>query len=182
MRRSDRRADPGPGVQPGPAGPGSPAPGRGRNARPDERGYVTAETAVVIPVLILVAGTLIWGLAAGVAQIECVDAARAGARAAARSEPAGDVLQVALEAAPSGARVSTGRAGDLVTVRVTVPWPRFPVTLHAQAAALAEDTVDADADAEGDADADAAGVGGGVGDGSAPGAGVTGHDGAAQAR
>jgi hypothetical protein len=25
---------------------------------------------------------------------------------------------------------------------VTVPWPRFPVTLEAQAAALAEDTVD----------------------------------------
>ncbi|MBM9436010.1 hypothetical protein JT723_09185 [Streptomyces bryophytorum] len=121
----------------------------------DERGYVTAETAITIPVLILVAGFLVWGLAAGVAQVECVDAARAGARAAARSEPAADVLQVARKAAPSGARVSAGRDGPLVVVRVTVPWPRFPITLGAQAAALAEDTV-------GDAD-DADDAGGGEG-------------------
>ncbi|SHN31528.1 TadE family type IV pilus minor pilin [Actinacidiphila paucisporea] len=129
MRPSDRRAAPGPF--------------RGREpAGRDERGYVTAETAVVIPVLIVLAGLLIWGLAAAAAQVACVDAARAGARAAARSEPAADVVEVAREAAPSGARVSTGRAGDLVTVRVTVPWPRFPVTLTARAAALAEDSVD----------------------------------------
>lgn len=134
MRRSDRRGGPGPGASPGPAA------GHGRG--PDEQGYVTAETAITIPVLIAVAALLIWGLAAVVAQVECVDAARAGARAAARSEPAADVLQVARKAAPSGARVSAGRAGDLVTVRVSVPWPRFPVTLEAQAAALAEDTVD----------------------------------------
>jgi hypothetical protein len=96
---------------------------------------------MVIPVLILLAGVLIWGLMAGAAQVECVDAARAGARAAARSEPPADVLRVAREAAPSGARVSVGRAGDLVTVRVTVPRPHFPVTLTARATALAEDSV-----------------------------------------
>jgi Flp pilus assembly protein TadG len=152
MRRSDRRTGPGPGMWSG-SGPGSgsgsapasdavPAPGCGRLAGRDERGYVTAETAIVIPVLVALAGLLIWGLSAVVAQVECVDAARAGARAAARTEPAADVLQAAREAAPSGARVSADRAGDLVTVRVTVPWPRFPVTLQAQAAALAEDAVD----------------------------------------
>ncbi|NJP47131.1 hypothetical protein HCN08_27555 [Streptomyces sp. PRB2-1] len=107
-----------------------------------EAGYVTAETAVVIPSLVVVAGLLIWGLMAGVAEVECVDAARAGARAAARSEAAGDVLRAAREAAPAGARVSVGRHGDMVEVRVTVPRPRFPVTLTAQASALAEDTVD----------------------------------------
>ncbi|WP_322975426.1 TadE family type IV pilus minor pilin [Actinacidiphila bryophytorum] len=74
MCRSDRHAGPGPGAPPGPTGPGSPGTGPGR----DERGYVTAETAITIPVLILVAGFLVWGLAAAVAQIECVDAARAG--------------------------------------------------------------------------------------------------------
>ncbi|WP_333767755.1 TadE family type IV pilus minor pilin [Streptomyces sp. IBSBF 2435] len=107
----------------------------------DERGYVTAETAMTIPVLIALAGVLIWAVMAAAAQVECVDAARAGARAAARSELDAEVLRVARETAPSGARVSVGRAGDLVTVRVTVPRPRFPVTLTAQAAALAEDTV-----------------------------------------
>jgi hypothetical protein len=147
MCRSDRHAGPGPGASLGPAGPSSPGTGPGR----DERGYVTAETAITIPVLILVAGFLVWGLAAAVAQIECVDAARAGARAAARSEPAADVLQAARQAAPSGARVSAGRDGPLVVVRVTVPWPRFPVALGAQAAALAEDTV-GDADGAGGGD------------------------------
>jgi Flp pilus assembly protein TadG len=140
MRRSDGRTGPGtgPGAQPGP-GPG---PGSGRvSAGRDERGYVTAETAMTIPVLVVLAGVLIWGVAAVGAQVECVDAARAGARAAARSERAADVLRVAQEAAPAGARVSAGRSGDLVTVRVTVAWPHFPVTLTARAAAMAEDTV-----------------------------------------
>lgn len=97
---------------------------------------------MTIPVLIVLAGLLIWAVMAAAAEVECVDAARAGARAAARSEPGADVVRVAREAAPSGARVSVGRAGDLVTVRVTVPRPHFPVTLRAQAAALAEDTVE----------------------------------------
>lgn len=141
MRRSDRRAAPGPGVRPRPGAAGAASGTRGRDERGDERGYVTAETAMTMPVLIVLAGVLLWGLAAAAAQVECVDAARAGARAAARSERPAEVLRVAREAAPSGARVSTGRAGDLVTVRVSVPWPRFPVTLTAQAAALAEDTV-----------------------------------------
>lgn len=148
MRPSDRRAGAEPRTSAGgppPAGVrADPGPGGGCGPAPagrDERGYVTAETAMIIPVLIVLAGLLIWGVAAVVAQIECVDAARAGARAAARSEQTSEVLRVAREAAPAGARVGVGRAGDLVTVRVTVPWPRFPVTLTARAAALAEDSV-----------------------------------------
>jgi hypothetical protein len=96
---------------------------------------------MTLPVLVTVAALLVWGVMAGVAQIECVDAARAGARAAARSEKPADVLRVAREAAPAGAEVSVSRAGDVVTVRVTVPRPRYPVTLTARAAALAEDAV-----------------------------------------
>jgi hypothetical protein len=102
---------------------------------------VTAETAMVIPVLVAVAGTLVWGVMAAAAQVRCVDAARAGARAAARSEEPAAVVRAAREAAPKGARVSVQRAGDMVTVRVTVPPPRFPVALGAQATALAEDAV-----------------------------------------
>lgn len=106
--------------------------------RRGDRGYVTAETAVVIPVLVALAALLIWGLMAAAAQVRCVDAARAGARAAARSEAPGEVRRVVLEAAPDGAQVRVARDGDLVRVRVTVPRPRFPVTLMAEAAALDE--------------------------------------------
>ena len=114
-----------------PAGP----PGRG------DRGYVTAETAMVIPLLVALTGLLVWGVMAAAAQVRCVDAARAGAREAARSEAPADVLKAAREAAPAGAQVSVRREGDMVRVRVTVPAPRFPVTLTAEAAALDEETV-----------------------------------------
>ncbi|MER7400876.1 TadE family type IV pilus minor pilin, partial [Streptomyces sp. NPDC000151] len=60
-----------------------------------DRGMVTAEAAVVIPTLVLFVAMLLWGLMAACAQIQCVDAARAGARAAARSEPAGTTLAAA---------------------------------------------------------------------------------------
>lgn len=79
--------------------------------RTHDDGFVTAETAVVIPVLVAVVAALIWGLMAVCARIECVDAARAGARAAARSEPRAAVFSAARSAAP-GARGSPwhGRA------------------------------------------------------------------------
>ncbi|MFF6954871.1 TadE family type IV pilus minor pilin [Streptomyces sp. NPDC008317] len=112
-----------------------------RGRPPRDQGYVTAEAAMVIPMLVALTAALIWGLMAAAAQVRCVDAARAGARAAARSEAPGEVLRVAREAAPSGARVGVERSGDLIRVRVTVPAPRFPVTLRAEAVALAEDAV-----------------------------------------
>ncbi|MYV72079.1 hypothetical protein GT043_40455, partial [Streptomyces sp. SID2131] len=43
------------------------------------------EAAMVLPVLALFTVTLLWALAAAAAQLKCVDAARAGARSAARS-------------------------------------------------------------------------------------------------
>ncbi|WP_276311864.1 TadE family type IV pilus minor pilin [Streptomyces globisporus] len=105
---------------------------------------MTAEAAVVIPVLVAFALALLWALLAAADQIRCVDAARAGARAAARSEPETAVLDAAREAAPQGARVEMVRAGDLWRVRVEAPTrgPGVPaLTLSAEAAALAEDTV-----------------------------------------
>ncbi|MFC8532542.1 TadE family type IV pilus minor pilin [Streptomyces sp. NPDC057249] len=103
---------------------------------------MTAEAAMVIPVLAVFALALLWGLMAASAQIRCVDAARAGARAAARSEPAPQVREAALSAAPGGASVEVERAGTLWRVRVTAPTPgpgRLAVTLRAEAAAAAED-------------------------------------------
>ncbi|MGP3980508.1 TadE family type IV pilus minor pilin [Streptomyces sp. KR80] len=109
-----------------------------------DRGYVTAEAAVALPALALFAVVLIWGLMAAAAQIQCVDAARAGARAAARSEPPAAALAAAHSAAPPGARVAIDREGGLVRVRVDAPTPgpeHLSVRLRAEAAALSEDTV-----------------------------------------
>ncbi|MCX5074730.1 pilus assembly protein [Streptomyces sp. NBC_00513] len=109
-----------------------------------DRGYVTAEAALVIPALVLFAALLVWALMAAAAQIRCVDAARAGARAAARSEPAEIVVAAAGAAAPRGAEVRLERMGDLWRVRVAAPAPGpggLPVRLGAQAVALAEDSV-----------------------------------------
>lgn len=127
-----------------PSGTGSP----GRALRGSDAGYVTAEAAVVVPVLVVLTAMLLWGLTAAAAQIRCVDAARAGARAAARSEPPPAALAAASAAAPRGAAVSLRRDGDLVRVRVTARSlgpgrlaGALSLTVAADAAALAEDTV-----------------------------------------
>ncbi|MFI1649189.1 TadE family type IV pilus minor pilin [Streptomyces avidinii] len=109
-----------------------------------DRGYVTAEAALVIPALVLFAALLVWALMAAAAQIRCVDAARAGARAAARSEPVEVAEAAARAAAPEGARVELARVGDVWRIRVVAPAPGpggLPVRLGAQAVALAEDSV-----------------------------------------
>ncbi|MFF4950378.1 TadE family type IV pilus minor pilin [Streptomyces chattanoogensis] len=121
---------------------GSDAAPPGRTAR--DAGSVTAEAALVMPVLLAVAGALIWGLMAACARIECVDAARAGARMAARSEPRAAVLRAARGAAPEGARVVLAREGDLVRVRVEARLPgpgRLTAQVTGEAVALAEETV-----------------------------------------
>ncbi|MEU8681030.1 TadE family type IV pilus minor pilin [Streptomyces sp. NPDC048611] len=122
------------------------APGPRARGTPQTRdaGFVTAETAVVLPVLVAVVAALVWGLMAVCARIECVDAARAGARAAARSEPRAAVIAAARGAAPRGARIAVAREGDLVRVRVAAALPgvgRMTVQVTGEAVALAEETV-----------------------------------------
>ncbi|MZD08403.1 hypothetical protein GTW43_25480 [Streptomyces sp. SID5785] len=117
-----------------------------RFARGPDRGFVTAEAAVVLPVLVGFTLALVWALLAVSGQIRCVDAARAGARAAARQEPADAAQDAARQAAPSGARVDVSREGDLVRVTVSArsvgPGP-LSVDLRAEAVAAAEETVGA---------------------------------------
>ncbi|WP_405778358.1 TadE family type IV pilus minor pilin [Streptomyces sp. NBC_00859] len=111
------------------------------DAGPADRGSVSAEAAVVIPALVLFTMTLVWALTAAAAQIQCVDAARIGARAVARSEPRAAAVSAARSAAPPGARITVGRAGELWRVRVEAPTPgpgTIALTLSAEAAALAE--------------------------------------------
>ncbi|MFG2867707.1 TadE family type IV pilus minor pilin [Streptomyces sp. NPDC048338] len=112
--------------------------------RSEDRGAVTVEAAMALPALVAFTLALLWSLAAAAAQIQCVDAARAGARAAARSEPVAAAESVARTAAPDGANVSVTRSGELwqVTVEAEAPGPGgMGVTLRAGAAALAEDAV-----------------------------------------
>lgn len=121
--------------------------GQGRSVvwRSDQ-GFVTAESAVVLPVLVMFAMALVWGLLVVAAQIQCVDAARTGARAAARQDPADAVIEVTREVAPRGATVTVGRQGDEVRVVVVAkpPWLRgLPFEVREEAVASAEEMVGA---------------------------------------
>ncbi|MFJ7152261.1 TadE family type IV pilus minor pilin [Streptomyces sp. NPDC100445] len=110
--------------------------------RGGDRGFVTAETAVVLSVLVAFTMALVWGLLVVVAQIQCVDAARTGARAAARQDPADAVVTVTRDAAPAGARVSVAREGERVRVTVVAEPPvlhGLPFEVREEAVALAED-------------------------------------------
>lgn len=109
-----------------------------------ERGSITAETAVAFPALVIVLAVGLWGVSAAGAQVACVDAARAGARAAARGEPEPEVRAAVLRAAPPDARVSLSR--DPTTTRVVVQAAARPLVknlfpalrLRAQAVAATE--------------------------------------------
>lgn len=83
------------------------------------RGTVSAETAVVLPVLVAVALALVWVVALAVTQVRVVDAAREVARAAARDEPPAAAVALGRRVAPAGARIDVDRADGLVRVRVT---------------------------------------------------------------
>ncbi|WP_306188694.1 MULTISPECIES: TadE family type IV pilus minor pilin [unclassified Streptomyces] len=120
-----------------------------RRDRVADQGFVTAEAAMVLPVLVLVVTTLVWGLLVVLAQIQCVDAARVGARAAARQDPDGAVTRVAREAAPHGARVTVTRQGEYVRVVVVAEPPgmgALPFHLREEAVAETEESVGAASD------------------------------------
>ncbi|MEO3811328.1 TadE family type IV pilus minor pilin [Sphaerisporangium sp. B11E5] len=95
---------------------------RGGGSRAEEEGSVTAEMAVGLPTLALVLGGALWAVAVVGVQLECVDAARTGARAAARGESLDAVRRMAGLAAPAGAVVSVTRDAELsrVTISATV--------------------------------------------------------------
>ncbi|WP_037558603.1 TadE family type IV pilus minor pilin [Spirillospora albida] len=82
---------------------------------------VTAEIAVALPSLVLVTAIALWGMAAVSTRITCTDAARAGARAAARGESLQAVRARITEAVPTGAIVKVHRDTEVVRVEVSVP-------------------------------------------------------------
>jgi Flp pilus assembly protein TadG len=113
-------------------------------ARRATRGSVTAETAAVLPALVAVLAAALWLIQAIGAQLECVDAARAAARAAARGEPLADVQELARAATQPDALINVDRGPELtrvqITVRVRPAWglPLPPATVEATAVSATE--------------------------------------------
>lgn len=84
---------------------------------------MTAELALALPAVVLVLAVVLVTVAAGAAQLRCVDAARAGARAAAIGEAAGEVTAVVRRVAGERALVSVQEDGAWVTVTVSTTAP-----------------------------------------------------------
>ena len=91
-------------------------------SRPD-RGAVTAETAVVLPGLLLVVALGLSAVGHVVDVVRATDASRAGARAAARGDDDSAVRSAVLTEVGGvpGAVVQVSRAGDRATVLLTFP-------------------------------------------------------------
>ena len=100
---------------------------RAAATRPDS-GMVTAEIAVSLPALCLVVAALAWMVALAVGQGVVVQAAREGARAAARGDSAAEVRSRVLQLAP-GSTVSISHRGDLLVVTASRPGPQRPSDL-----------------------------------------------------
>jgi Flp pilus assembly protein TadG len=86
-----------------------------------DRGFVTAETAVLLPLLVLVAVVFLALVHAAALQSAAQDAAAMGARVAARGEDDAHARAAAARVVPPAATVTVRRAAGLVTVDVRVP-------------------------------------------------------------
>ncbi|HET6698086.1 MAG TPA: TadE family type IV pilus minor pilin [Nocardioidaceae bacterium] len=91
----------------------------GRVAQRGQRGSVTAEAAVVLPVLVAVVLGLVWLVSLGATQVRVVDAARETARAMARDDPTAQAIALGKQVAPDGARIDVQRGEGTVRVVVT---------------------------------------------------------------
>lgn len=119
-----------------------------------ERGAVTAETAAMLPALMVVLAAALWAVKAVEAQLQCVDAARAGARAAARGESVENVREITARLAPADAHMAIHRGPD--TTQVTVSATVHPqlahflpaIVVHATSTSATEPGVDAGDDFE----------------------------------
>ncbi len=101
-----------------------------RRSAERESGAATAELALALPTLVLVLIVGLWLQATVALQARCQDAARAGARAAARGDSDGRIRSAIGAALPTGATVRIDRAGAVVTVAVGAP-ARLPPGLGA---------------------------------------------------
>lgn len=114
-------------------------------ARPadGERGSVTAELATGLPMVIFLLALLLTLASASGAQMRALDAARAGARAAAIGETSAGISAAVTRVGGDDAAASLAREGSWVTVTVSKPIAgvgviRLPLRISASATAWAE--------------------------------------------
>jgi Flp pilus assembly protein TadG len=87
--------------------------------RASERGFVTAETALVLPTLLGLGFALAFVIAAVADRIRCADAAWEAARVLARGESSATAANAVHQLAPQGASMSIADSGGHVSVRVS---------------------------------------------------------------
>jgi Flp pilus assembly protein TadG len=98
----------------------------GRPAAPRDRGSATAELAVALPAVLVLLLAGLTAVAAVTVKLQCVDAAREAALAAARGEPG---VEAGERSAPGGAEVSVIVDGGLATATVRAPVPLLGLRL-----------------------------------------------------
>lgn len=87
--------------------------------RTSDRGSVTAELAVTLPALTAILALLLVGAVVGVTQLRLEEAARAGARAAARGEASAAVVSTAQRIAGPASEVDVSQGSHWSRVRVS---------------------------------------------------------------
>jgi hypothetical protein len=110
--------------------------------RSASRGSVTAETAAVLPALMVVLAAALWAIQAVGAHLECVDAARVAVRAASRGESLDAVRELVRSTAGRDAHVEVRRDAELTRVDVSVevrpPWGASRPTVRVSASSSAD--------------------------------------------
>ncbi|MEU8250156.1 TadE family type IV pilus minor pilin [Nonomuraea sp. NPDC048916] len=103
---------------------------------------MTAETAAMLPALMIVLAAALWAVQAVGVQLECVDAARAAARAAARGESLDQVRDLVRSATRPSAQVDVSRDRERTTVKVSVEvrpaWGASLPSVRVSASAVAD--------------------------------------------
>lgn len=121
-----------------------------------DAGSVTAELALTLPTLAIVLVIGIWLQSAVALRAQCLDAARAGARAAARGDADPSIRSRLAGVLPRGATVAISHSGGQVTVsvatQVTAPAGIASLVGSPRVTAAATGTVEPAADTDVDAD------------------------------
>lgn len=91
-----------------------------RGASGGQRGAVTAELAMAVPLLLAFTLGLVWLLSLAAAQVRMVDATRETARAVARGDDVEAAVERGREVAPPGAELTLTSTGTRVVVSGTV--------------------------------------------------------------
>ncbi|MGI9156293.1 MAG: TadE family type IV pilus minor pilin [Marmoricola sp.] len=80
---------------------------------------MTAETAVVLPIMLVLVLGLVWVVSLAATQVRVVDAARETARAAARDDTTAQAVELGRRVAPASSRITVADEGSSVAVDVT---------------------------------------------------------------